>query len=148
MAGDDFYPAGMGPVGDAARRGTPNARLPVVPSFDPLLRDVPLDANGEAVGVHPVDQEVAVCLSPKGSFASAPDTGLDMERIAAAPANKLQAVLDDETRVALRRAIDAGDVAVLSVHIDSVHAPRAWTTHYRNLRLPGRGTQSVQRAVR
>ena len=140
--GAGSYPAGVGPAGFDPLVTTPpaNLTLPGAPLYDPETRTFPFGPNGAARAVHPVDHYVAlVCTTPRRSLASAPDEGIDFERIKRTPPASRQAVVTDEVRHALRDGISRGDLELLGAPIleDDETAGLAWAVDYKNLRLPG-----------
>lgn len=136
------FGCGLGPCG-ADPVYIPAAATPVLArravKYDPSIKQwVLLDASGNQIDVHPVDQMVAVRLTvEQGQSASSPTLGQRIRaRInAAAPARHQQIALEECTR-ALQDLIDAGDVLLLSVvrSFDPVNGAVVFIPSYVNVR--------------
>lgn len=139
MAGAGAYPAGIGPAGfDPADETDAKAQpLPVAAFYDPALRGFPINDDGEVIGVHPVDQEVAIRTTiPKGSLKCAPNVGIDWARIRRASKATMLRDIEDEVRTTLKPLIDAGDIRLDSVTLWPEAAGRPlFFVDYFNVRL-------------
>lgn len=101
-------------------------------------RIIPLNADGTAQELHPVDQEVIFDLSNQlGTIAADPTRGLDIQAIRdAEDARKPQTAID-RVNVCLAVPIANGDVEILDVSLQS-NPPLGQiglSVTYRNLRL-------------
>ncbi len=139
MPGAGAYPAGIGPAGfdPAADADSKTAPLPVAAFYDPSTRSFPFNADGEAVGVHPVDQEVALRVTvPRGSIRFAPNVGITWSRLRVASSRTMQKTVDDEVKTSLTTMIEAGDITLYGspLHEDARGAPLFYVD-YRNNRL-------------
>lgn len=139
MPGAGAYPAGIGPAGfdDPANADSRSAPLPVAAFYDPATRTFPQNDDGEAVGVHPVDQEVAIRVTiPKGSIRCAPNVGISWARLRVASSRTMQKTVDDEVKASLATLIEAGDITLYGspLHEDAHGAPLFYVD-YRNNRL-------------
>lgn len=138
MPGAGAYPAGIGPAGfdpatDATATETP---LPVAAFYDPSVKGFPLNDEGEAVGVHPVDQEVAIRVTvPKGSISCCPSVGISWSRLRTASRRTMQKVVDDEVRSALATMIADGSITLLGSPLapDANGAPLFFVDYRNNL---------------
>jgi hypothetical protein len=108
--------------------------------YDPNLKQfVLLDASGNAIDVHPVDQIVAMRLTGyQGQSPSAPDVGTRFRRITQGmPPAKAQQLATSEANRVLADLIAAGDITIQSVATDlSVYSRVMIAVTYVNLRDP------------
>ena len=146
------YACGIGPCGMdpplAIDRISPT--LPPAPKYDPALHAHPLNANGELVAVHPVDQAVALALHiPLGSIQSAPGTGIDYAKLKRASRLALQQTVNDVVQVALATLISEGDIKLIgSPLIPGSGGKPFFYVDYVNLRLPTNQTAVLRATVR
>lgn len=138
--GAGAFGAGRGPAGFDPLVFTKRVVLTLPPAafYDPAVRDIIL-VDGVVQAIHPVDQRtIFLATLPLGSMASAPEAGVDLERIRNAPPAALQATLNDAYRVALRQPIADGDIVFLGAPLLQTTTDGAdWAVDYTNLRLPG-----------
>jgi len=136
MPGAGAYPAGIGPAGfspatDATGRESP---LPLAAFYDPNKRAFPFNDDGEAVGVHPVDQEAVLRVTvDKGSIKCAPNVGISFKRIRTASKSTLLRIIDDEIRSAWAPMVATGDITILGVTL-AVEGVAIAYADYRNNR--------------
>ncbi len=135
--------AGLDPVGAPLPRR--NVRLPWALLLDGWTRDVPLDANGLYVEVHPVDHKVEVAMFiALGKLQSAPGIGGTVGEVAVGEDAAMQRDAETRIREALAELLAEGDIAIVSIR--AFAAPR-WRANvelkYQNLRLPGSDTRTL-----
>lgn len=115
------YAAGEGPCGFDPRVTT-DRTAPVVPKailIDLVTRRTLFDSNGYARAMDPVDQEVALSIGiEKGAITSAPNTGLDVQRILRASDAALLTTATDAVNVAVARPLARGDIRILAVNVE------------------------------
>lgn len=145
--GAGAFPAGVGPAGHDPSAPAPAnpAELPAAARFELFGQTFPRDTNGQLVGVHPVDQAVALALGIAiGTVAAVPNLGLDIARLKRTRREAMQNAVNDVVRAALQSLIAAGDVQLLGSPLAENSAGRPWFyVDYINLRLP----QPVQKRV-
>ena len=124
--------------------------LPPIPAaifYSATSRSFTQNADGTFLAVHPVDQIVQLRLSiPQGKVPALGPVGARyLARFQGLTAAQLPSVALDETRVALQDLIDAGDVVVQQVTVDtSVPGATVVAVQYVNLRAPApTSTQST-----
>lgn len=140
MAG--MYPAGFGPAGLVPPYVGPAVLAPVLPRsvyYNPSTKQLQLvDAFGNAIDMHPVDQIVVIRLTTEqGASASVPALGQRIRaRCAVAAPSKYQQIAQQEVTSELQDLIDAGDVRLVSVvqTKNSANGALAFVIAYRNLR--------------
>jgi hypothetical protein len=102
---------------------------------DGLTRDYVRDSSGRFVGVHPIDAKVFHRLRILGgSVRSAPSTG---QRIKTAWINNttIVAFVKDQVALTLQDMVDAGDIAIRNVTVDTrVRGRVMFQVDYTNLR--------------
>lgn len=140
MAG--MYPAGFGPAGLVPPYVGPAVLAPVLPRsvyYDPSTKQLELvDASGNPIDMHPVDQIVVIRLTTeRNSSASVNSLGQRIRaRCAAAAPSKYQQIGEQEVTSELQDLIAAGDVQLVSVvqTRNAVNGALAFVTSYKNLR--------------
>lgn len=146
--------AGGGYAGaDIPVPSSPVAAIQNAAFYDPGTRTIPLNADGSAQEVHPVDQTVIFLLSnPLGSIPGAPTAGLDWDAILSAPDAKKLQTAKDRVNVCLATSIANGDVSVESVTLTDTAQNGALfvqalglNVFYKNLRLPATKTPTAQK---
>ncbi len=129
IAGEDPLPA-ISPPRDV----TPPAAL----LYDGATRAHPLDADGRYLGIHPVDQRVALALLVTlGSVSSVPGLGSGLRKIKKIT-RKTPAEVRNAVDLALADLVDAKDIEVRRVDIEVRGAPTggfAVAVSYVNKRL-------------
>jgi hypothetical protein len=130
--------AGVGPFGFDPVVSTTSAESPGFSALyvDLAARSTLFDAQGFAVGTHPVDQEAALTLGVElGALSSSPAFGFDYERLRRASAIALQATAEDEARVRYAAAVARGDMRIEKVTCERrPHGRLLLAVHYTNLR--------------
>lgn len=126
---------GLGPSDLQEEIGLPTI-APVL--FDLNGRAFVVDTDGKAVACSGVDQRVVIILgTPKGQIASAPDLGVDIEKMMRAPKIRLPGVVDTELRSALGDLIRANQIRINSITTDNRAGTVYFLVDYSNLTLPG-----------
>lgn len=131
------YPFGVGPFGrdPAITTARPSGTTPSALLFDVGTKQTLLDANGYAVSIDPIDQEVSLAIGVgRGTLTSSPDTGLDYERLLRASSDTVLAIARDAVNVALAAPLGRGDVRVLDVQAESGGGRVSLVVTYANLR--------------
>lgn len=138
------FPLGTSPLGlDPVYKPAP-AAPPIGPravKYDPSIRQfVLVDALGNAVDVHPVDQIVALRLTTyQGQSPSEADLGTKLRQISASglSAARAQDAANAEIARVLQDLTDAGDILLRSTVSDfSVPGRAMFAVTYVNLRDP------------
>ena len=144
------YPFGIGPFGADPGAG-PSARTILPPQgaidFNGATRGPTQLANGAILTVHPVDQEVNLCLGiEQGTLASAPTVGHRFRQIKRAGGPTLQTECEREAARALAAPLSRGDITILSVVVDSqsVRGRLNIAVNYRNERTARVQTSQVK----
>jgi hypothetical protein len=136
--GAGYYTASEGFAGEdppAAPIAVVRRRAPVALAYAPPERDVPLDDDGQYLGLHPVDQKVRLALlTTRGSSPAAPDEGFDWTTPFAA-GEALQQDVTDRIRNALARSgITSQDIEEVRIEASRpVRGRVKWRFVYRNL---------------
>lgn len=109
--------------------------------YDPFTKTFPLDANGNFIDVHPVDQGVAMALGISvGKLRSAPTTGHGLLALPRASPSKSKSDVTAAVNEALAPWVARGDIAIVSIDSDTPNPNINGTTivavSYHNLRLP------------
>lgn len=143
-------PAGTWPAGAplAVGEALSTATGPVAAMFDGATRDVPLDDDGHYLGVHPIDQAVALrCLIARSKLAAHPELGNDLLNETHNDPLRRQAVVENALRAreCLGELVEAGDIEIVRIETDAnvvsqTNATLAVLT-YRNLRILGSDPQ-------
>jgi hypothetical protein len=136
-AGD--YPAGAGPAGSDPIVSTGPAvdkQFPV-PLYDLVTKDFPLDAHGEYLATHPVDQAVALALGIQaGKVAGDPALGNTLKAIIKAGGPTLQNNVETRIRTALQTLLNAGDIEIGTIVVETIPLGGFLVAvAYRNLRI-------------
>ncbi len=136
--GAGMFPAGSGPSGldplappSPPRSVTPPAAL----YFDGQTQGFPLDAQGHYVGIHPVDQAVALALIVRlGTLGSVPGLGAGFRNIRKITTSTgTQAT--DMARIALASIVQAGDIMILDIQVETRRTGAVLiAVSYKNLR--------------
>jgi hypothetical protein len=138
------FPMGGGTMGlDPVYKPDPPAPVvnPRATKFDPSIKQfVLVDANGNPVDVHPVDQIVAVRWTTQvGQSASSPLMGTRLRTLiqGAAPSRHQAIALAEFNRV-VADLVSAGDIVVFGVGLtqDPLNGAEVYTPTYANLRDP------------
>jgi len=135
-----FGPAGLDPLPDPVppRSVTPPAAL----RYDGATKDFPLDANGHYLGIHPVDQAVALALLiGLGTISSARNTGAAFRQIKRiTPSTVAQAT--DMANAALKDLVRAKKIEILDISVETRVPPGATlvAVSYTNLVTKKRAT--------
>lgn len=133
---------GSGPMGfDPLIFTTPAPPPPLNPArnWDAAIRAFDQLSDGTFLGVHPVDQMVQMLLTiEQGSVPALGNVGQRYRaRLLGAPPQQVPTIVLDETKVAIKQLLDAGDVALLGVTADaSVKGRVLISVAYQNLRGP------------
>lgn|SRR5512138_21355 len=116
------HPWGLAPFGfdpqvfSSARDATPPAAL----AFDGTTRNYKLDSRGRFQEAHPVDAKVFLILRTlAGSIRSAPTTGQTVNAIAYIDQLRVRAQVEDRVRSALAPVINAGEIRLDNIEIDT-----------------------------
>lgn len=133
------FPAGAGPAGlDPLPPPSPprDVSPPAALYFDGRTQGFPLDAQGRYVGIHPVDQAVALALIVRlGTLGAVPEQGAafrDIRKIT--PSTGTQAT--DMARIALAAIVQRGDITILDIQVETRRTMGAVliAVSYKNLR--------------
>lgn len=145
------YPVGYGPAGfDPTSITAPTATLGGrAMYFDLITRDVPVDADGNYLEMHPIDSQVMVALGIQlGSVLSAPLVGSTIANLPIDDSVPMTAEANRRVQAALSDLIANGDVALVLVN---AYAGPSWRAHieiiYQNLRLPSQDAQNQQKLL-
>lgn len=131
------YPLGVGPLGfDPTAPASPSGlRQPLAPLLHPGTHDAVTLDNKLLLGVHPVDQAVALALGvERGTIASAPSQGHSLRELEHLQ-NDLEAQVRQRIDQALSVLISRGDIALDSVVTTRIEGGFVVDVSYRNLRL-------------
>lgn len=131
------YPLGVGPLGfDPAAPASPSGlRQPLAPLLDPRTHDAVTLESGLLLGVHPVDQAVALAFGiERGTLASAPAQGHSLRELEHLQ-NDLEAQVRQRIDQALSVLISRGDISLESVVTTRIEGGFVVDVTYRNLRL-------------
>ncbi len=140
------YPAGTWPAGAPVAVGEPlsSSTGPVAAMFDGATRDVPLDDDGHYLGVHPVDQKMALRgLIARGRMSSHPELGNRLLTETHNDPQRRQAVVENYFREfsVFGELVENGDVEIVSIQTEANVLSQTNATLavvvYRNLRLVG-----------
>lgn len=139
------WPAGTIPAGfDIGESGFG----PVLPTgsekYDPRLRIVVVDGDGNIENVHFIDQEVAFALGiPLGSIPSSPDIGLDWNAIKRASEAAARQTIQDSVASAVARLLRIHAITLGTIEYKGVAAAgrRSFRVPYRNLLAPAPQTR-------
>lgn len=142
MSGAGTFPAGTEPAGhdpvtDVSAGVRPVARR--ARFFEVETRTFPIGTDGRPAYQHPVDQAVSFALGiAKGTIPSAPELGLDVERLSSASRSRALNTATDIVSRALDPWVQAGDVRFVSVTLngDVVLGRVPFEVTYVNLRTP------------
>ena len=130
-------PFGFDPVVAGAGVGLVGASD--MPFIDLATGDVPIDANGNYIGTHPVDHEVQMIVGTQvGRIVVVPGLGTTLADVTPeADATAVTRTALASVTSALDRLIKAGDIKLVSVIATSPAQGRVRTIiKYINLRLP------------
>lgn len=136
MALGDFLlgegPLGFDPIASNSPAGVRQQRAPLI---HPGLHDAVLLEDGSLLGVHPVDQEVALALGvARGTLGSAPDQGHSLGELEYG-ARDLEAQVQQRVEQALAVLLARGDVLLVSVVTTLIEGGFVVDATYQNLRL-------------
>lgn len=130
-------PCGMSACGLDLQQpsGRSNRRIPDALAFDGQTRDFILDENGQYESDHPVDAKVfLICRTVIGTIRSAPELGQTVGQIQYIDPLTIQATVSDRFRTALQATVDAGEIRILRIEVESSPFGRIVTAvHYVNL---------------
>ena len=146
--GAGSYAAGTGfagadpvaPFSAVVTSSTPQAVM-----FDIGSRTLVQNADGTMKAVHPVDQEVMLCLGVEaGKVSSVPDLGHRIKRIARAGGPSVVANVQDAVKLALANVLKRKDIQINRIDVDvtTVRGRIVAAVEYLNLR-----TKQVQTAT-
>jgi hypothetical protein len=110
LGGLDPIPLVLGPNGLTA---------PVALRYDGATKDFLLDANGHYLGIHPVDQQVALALiCGLGTMPAAPKVGAAFRQIKRiTPSTPKQA--EDMARTALSSLVSGGLIKIVAIEVET-----------------------------
>jgi hypothetical protein len=154
--GAGVFPAGLGPAGADPVAGPPSpvvngltpaqfyvqaqgVRTQLMLAYDPIARGFVLNADGTYVGVHPIDQQVALALFiPYGSIKSAPTLGSKWVTVLSRVApQQVMAVARNELNRCLARFLAQKQILILTFTVDqSVLGRSLISVGYTNLLDP------------
>lgn len=130
-------PCGASPCGldsqittEITAKGPPAALV-----FDGSKRDFELDSDGLYRAAHPIDAKVFLILrTALGSIRSARDVGQGVSSIEYIDTVRIRSIVEDRVRSALSGLVDAGQIQIQSIEIDtSVRTRIAFAVNYQNL---------------
>lgn len=120
-------------------------RRPRALRFNPLTRDYDKDSEGRYVDVHPVDAWVVQqLLFAAGKIPAAPNVGQTYHEIRSAYGPDVQRDVENRTKLALKRCLDAGDISLVAIRFVPIgQYGIAIQVDYVNERLLPRKTQTA-----
>jgi hypothetical protein len=115
--------------------GRANRRIPDALNFDGATRNFAIDSDGQYESAHPVDGKVfLICRTVLGSIRSAPELGQTISGNDYIEPRTAQTMVNDRFRVALQAVVNAGEIRILKIEVDtSVHGRLVTALHYVNL---------------
>lgn len=120
--GAGSFPAGLGLCGlDPLPNPVPprSVTFPVALQYDGQSKDFLLDANGEYLSIHPVDQAVALALIlGLGTISSAPSAGAAFRQIKRIT-NTTPKQAEDMVRAALRDLVNAKKISIVTINVET-----------------------------
>ncbi len=143
------YPLGAGPLGfdPVSSASAAGVAQPQAPLINPATHDAVLLEDGALLGVHPVDQAVALAFGvARGTLGSAPDQGNSLGELEHA-GRDLEAQVEQRVRQALTVLVDRGDISLDRVVTQRREGGFVSEITYQNLRLPGSAPRTLNRAV-
>jgi len=145
MTGAGWYPAAWIDLAGLDETMSPSdprrVTKPVAAYYDGASRRFSFDDDGRIVGIHPVDQGVALALLVAyGRMTSAPTAGNKVRRIRFAGGPRLETEVQTYCREAVQRWVDAGDIRELSIVV-KIPIPGSLIVEYSYVRLKDSGNR-------
>jgi hypothetical protein len=137
VSGAGSFGAGLGPAGSSPVPA-PTPREVLTPGtaadYDPFAGVYPYDTSGVVQTTHPVWQRCALILGiRRGALRSSPLVGIPLDRLKNCTEATAQREAENAVRVALKDLLDAKDILVTAVTIETPWLGKFYTD-IRNLR--------------